>query len=158
MSLLFFLQRGEMKRLTDLTELLQNVDFSHHRSSKDITDRLVKIVQSHGVARVPKEGGRLILALFTVAPPSLLPTLHDAVKQKLPGAPAKVAETYGDVYLKAWKAAEPGGEAKSRLEDAVQDLMHRAVLARREDVPKSLQVRPYHDNNHQTTQYRQLTY
>ena len=146
-----------MKRLTDLTELLQNVDFSQHRTSKAITDKLVKIVGSHGVAKVPKEGGRLILALFTVAPPSLLPTLHEAIKQKLPGAPAKVAETYGDVYLKAWKAAEPGGEAKSRLEDAVQDLMHRAVLARRDDVPKSLQVR-YHNNNHQTTQYRQLTY
>ena len=115
-TLVFYFQRCEMKRLTDLSELLDDFNF-HHRSSKPTSDLLARIVQSHAVAKVPKEGGRLILALFSVSP-SLIPSLHEAVKQKLPGAPSKVAETYGDVYLRAWKTAE--GEARSKLEDAIQ--------------------------------------
>ena len=35
--------------------------------------------------------------------------------------------------MKAWKTSE--GDLKDKIEDAIQDLMHRAVVARR-DLPK----------------------
>ena len=52
------------------------------------------------MVKCPKEGSRLMVSLFGLAP-SLVPNLHEAVKRNLPGAPVKIAEAYGDVYLKA---------------------------------------------------------
>ena len=95
-----------MKRLADLSDVLQSYNFNNPThtfgGSKKIADFLAAIAQSHAVARVPKEGGRLLHGLLTLTP-TLVGILHQAIKQKLPGAPLKIAQAYGDIYLRAWK-------------------------------------------------------
>lgn len=71
------------------------------------------------------DGRRLLTFLFGLHP-SLVVDIHETVKSQLPYAKKKLVQAYGDVYFRAWRAAE-GPYLEAIETGCVQDLMHAAV-------------------------------
>lgn len=73
------------------------------------------------------QGRKFCAFLFGLHPP-YIEAIHQTIKNQIPVVRKSMAEAYGAVYLRAWKASE--GPYRIRIErDCIQDLMHCAVHA-----------------------------
>ena len=83
-----------------------------------------------------QEGVKFLAFLFTISP-AFVVQLHNSIKRLIPGASVPVASAIGEVYFRAWRSCE--GTFKANIEDCIQDLMQRAILAN-PDLPKNQRI------------------
>lgn len=140
-------QKSYIKRLLNLKEALQIIDFNNP-SSDSLRSLLLRVASNPLCLRMP-EGRSFLAALFQE--PSLIRDLHLAVRAQIPEARGTILKAYGEIYLKAWKDSEntDAGDVDVRdaiEHEAIQDLVHSVIHVSSSATAKSILalLEPFH--------------
>ena len=120
------LQKSHIIKLLSFKDAFQVIDFLNP-SSDSLRTLLLKVASNPLCLRLG-EGRNFLASLFR--DPDLVSDLHLAFRAQIPQAPKTILLAYGEIYFKAWCAAEEAEqvETKEVLEhQALQDLMHCAI-------------------------------
>ena len=130
-------QKSHIKRLLNLKEALQIIDFNN--PSSDSLRSLLLRVASNPLCLRMSEGRNFLAALFQET--SLVSDLHLAIRAQIPEAKGTVLHAYGEIYLKAWKdsANSVDDESRESIEhEALQDLVHAVIHVSSNTTAKSI--------------------
>ena len=119
-------QKSHIVKLLSFKDAFLVIDFCNP-SSDSLRTLLLKVASNPLCLRLG-EGRKFLASLFR--DPDLVSDLHLAFRAQIPQASKTILQAYGEIYLKAWCAAEEAAEEECRevLEyQALQDLMHCAI-------------------------------
>ena len=130
-------QKSNLMRLFTMRKALGLFDFEDE-SIAYLRSLLLRTVSSPLFIK-NGEGRRLISYIFTLDK-SLVSDLHSVIKVQIPGANKKFLMAYGEIYYRSWKDSEESTEARSSIEDSLQDLMYSLLHVSSPSMAKSIKV------------------
>ena len=136
--------KADLKRLWNMRDALQLLDFQEQSTIVQLRNLLLKTVSSPLFMK-HIEGRKMVAFLFRLDV-SLVKDLHQSIRAQIPFAKMTILEAYGGIYFDAWKDAiedtpddkddeenENGSDASTSIqnsvEDALQDLMFASLHA-----------------------------
>ncbi|KAA0165644.1 hypothetical protein FNF31_00274 [Cafeteria roenbergensis] len=128
---------ADVKRCHSMREALPLVDMDDE-SAAGLKDLLAQCFINPAFLR-SREGRGFLQYVAQELAESALPVAYSAVLNQLPYCHASELTAYGNLFLRAWTAAEDGSGARAAIEDVVlQDLVVRGVTAARSDAFKAV--------------------
>ena len=116
---------ADVKRLYGMRTALTVLDYGDEATGA-MKKLLLQCVIHPPVLR-HADGRKFLVSLFGLHPP-FVAELHRAIKAQIPTCRKSLRELYGEVYFKAWRAAD--GASRRQLEEGcLQDIIYHAVHA-----------------------------